>query len=261
MTILPGTRTDCGLGAQPPNPALVERANLRKSHSGLMVKLIFLCQRRADISHARYVELLLHGHVPIALTHHPTMQHYVVNIVEQNPAGWEDLDSIGELTFATLDDFRDRLYDSPAGQKIVQHDVAGFMGRAQAYATTSHVQRSPATPSPLGARSPGVKLICPLVRRPDMTHVSFVDHWLSHHVPLALRHHPAMSKYVTNVVDQQLSHGGLELDGIAELHFPSSDALERGMFDSPEGERIIREDIARFISRAAAYRVAEYRQK
>ena len=37
-----------------------------------MVKLIFLCRRRPDITHERYVELLLKGHVPIALRHHPT---------------------------------------------------------------------------------------------------------------------------------------------------------------------------------------------
>ena len=38
-------------------------------------------------------------------------------------------------------------------------------------------------------------------------------------------------------------------------------ALAEGMFDSQEGERIIREDIARFIGRSAAYRVAEYPQR
>ncbi len=226
-----------------------------------MVKLMFLCRRRADLTHARYAELLLASHVPIALKHHPPMRRYVVNIVEQTPAGWEELDSIGELFFDSLDDFRERLYDSPAGREIVQRDVAGFMGGADAYVTTEHVQRSLANRPALGARTLGVKLVCPLVRRPEMTHAEFVAHWLNQHVPLALKHHPQMTTYVTDTVERRLGDTGPELDGIAELHFPSEEALRSGLFDSAAGERIIRDDIARFIGRTAAYRVAEYRQK
>jgi len=226
-----------------------------------MVKLIFFCRRRTDISHARYAELLLEGHVPIALQHHPTMRRYVVNVVEQSPPGWDELDSIGELWFHSLDDFRHRLYDSAEGKRIVERDVARFMGSAVAYVTTEHVQKSPPTPPALGRRSPGVKLICPLERPAAMTHQAFVEHWLERHVPLALRHHPGMSQYATNVVDASLADSTPELDGIAELHFASTDALARGMFDSPAGERIIREDIGRFIGRTAAYRVAEYVQR
>ena len=75
-----------------------------------MVKLIFLCRRRPDITHDRYAALLLGGHVPIALRHHPTMQRYTVNIVEQSPVELDPLDSIGELSFATLADFRERIF-------------------------------------------------------------------------------------------------------------------------------------------------------
>lgn len=226
-----------------------------------MVKLIFLCRRRPDITHERYRELLLSGHVPIALKHHPTMRRYVVNIVEQSPAGWDALDSIGELWFDSLDDFRDRLYDSPAGRQIVERDVAGFMGGADAYATTEHVQRMPSVPPAHGVRTPGVKLVCPVVRRNGMTHEEFVGHWLSSHVPLALQHHPGMVRYVTNVVDRRLGDTGPELDGIAELHFASAETLAAAIFDSSAGERIIRDDMARFIGRTGAYHVVEYPQK
>jgi uncharacterized protein (TIGR02118 family) len=188
------------------------------------------------------------------------MRRYVVNIVEQSPAGWEELDSIGELWFDSLADFRERLYDSPGGRERIERDVAGFLGGADAYATTEHVQLGPIA-APAGTRTPGVKLICPLVRRPDLTHAQFVGHWLGRHVPLARRHHPGMGHYVTNVAEQRLSPTGLDLDGVAELAFASPEALAAGMFDSLDGERIVRDDIARFIGRTAAYRVAEYRQK
>ena len=225
-----------------------------------MVKLVFLCRRRPDLTHERYAELLVDGHVPLALRHHPTMRKYVVNLVEGLRAGAEALDSIGELSFDTLDDFRDRLYDSDAGRRIIEADVAGFMGGAHAYVTREHVQKGPVTTAPLGARSPGVKIVG-LVRRPDaMTHDEFVAHWLERHVPLALRHHPGLHKYVTNVVESRLGDAP-DWDGIAELHFPSLEAMRTGFFDSPEGERIIREDMRRFIGTTWGYDVAEYVQR
>ncbi len=232
---------------------------MTKEHS--MVKLVFLCRRRSDISLDTYADRLLTGHVPIALRHHPAMRKYVVNIVDRVPRGEEVLDSIGELSFASLDDFRERLYDSEEGRKIVERDVGGFMGGAHAYATTAHVQKMRPTSAPLGTRSPGIKLMCPIIRHPSMRHAEFVDHWLTRHVPLALQHHPGLIQYVTNVVDERLSPSGDPWDGFAELHFASEQSYRDGMFDSPAGERAIREDMARFIGRSAAYRVAEYVQK
>lgn len=225
-----------------------------------MVKLVFFCRRRPEVSHERYAAWLLERHVPLALRHHPAMRGYVVNIVEVTPPGAPELDSVGELVFDTLADYRERLYDSPAGARVIAEDVAGFLGAADAYATTEHVQRA-GTPAPLGVRTPGVKLICPLVRRAGMSHAEFVAHWLDHHVPLARRHHPALTRYVTNVVEARLSETGPDLDGIAELWFSSADVLRDGLFDSPSGERLVREDIARFIGWTTPYRVAEYVQK
>jgi uncharacterized protein (TIGR02118 family) len=225
-----------------------------------MVKMIFFCRRRAQIDHAAYATMVLQDHVPLALRHHPTMRSYVVNVVEQCPAGWPERDSVAELGFDSLEDYRARLYDSEAGRAVIARDVARFMGGAAAYATSEHVQRDAAIEVPLGTRTPLVKLVCPVRRRPDLTHAAFVDHWLQRHVPLALRHHPGLIRYVTNVVDQPL--GDAEpLDGIAELCFADEQSLRSGMFDSPEGERVVREDIARFIGATAAYRVGEYVQK
>lgn len=226
-----------------------------------MVKLIFLCRRRRTLSHAEYVRRVLEGHVPLALRHHPTMRGYVVNDVEAVPEGLPAIDTVAELWFDDLADYRERLYDSPEGRAVVERDVAAFMGGADAYCTTEHVQKAPAAPAPVGVRSRGVKLVCPVRRRPDLDHAAFVEHWLGRHVPLALRHHPGLSKYVTNVVDGRPDGGATDWDGIAELHFPSLQALATGLFDTPDGEAAIRADIARFIGFTAAYRVAEWVQR
>lgn len=226
-----------------------------------MVKMIFFCRRRSDISHERYVELLLDGHVPLALRHHPAMRQYVVNVVDGSPAGWEPFDSVGELWFDDLRSYRERLYDSPEGEAAVHDDVARFIGGVHAYATTEHVQKPRSSAAPIGRRSPGVKMICPLFRRPEMTHEAFVTHWLERHVPLALSHHPGLTRYVTNVVDERLSPDAPPLDGVAELHFESARDFRDRLFDSADGERIVREDLARFIGRTSAYVATEYVQK
>ncbi|MGH7785508.1 MAG: EthD family reductase [Candidatus Binatia bacterium] len=224
-----------------------------------MVKLVFLCHRRPDITHEQYAEHLLRRHVPLALRHHPTLRRYTVNIVDHSPAGEEGLDSIGELSFDRFEDYRDRLYDSAEGERIVHEDVAGFLGGAHAYAASEHVQK-PGTARSVGARTPGFKMFCPLRRRPELTHEQFVAHWLGVHVPLALEHHPTLVRYVTNVVDQRLSHSAADWDGFAELSFASPDDARQRMFASPEAERIVRADIARFIGHTFAYPVAEYPQ-
>jgi uncharacterized protein (TIGR02118 family) len=225
-----------------------------------MVKMIFFCRRRSDVDHASYVAMVLRDHVPLALRHHPTMRGYVVNVVEHSPAGWPAYDSVAELTFDSLDDYRTRLYDSDAGRAVIERDVSRFMGAAAAYVTRAHVQRDLTAPAALGTPAPLVKLVCPVRRRADMTHAAFVAHWLGSHAPLALRHHPGLVRYVTNVVDQSLGDA-VALDGVAELCFTDAASLGTGMFDSPDGERIIREDMARFIGSTTAYPVQEYVQQ
>src|SRR5262249_44032712 len=147
------------------------------------------------------------------------------------------------------------------GKTAIERDVAGFMGGAHAYATVEHVQKSTRLEPPLGSRTPGIKMMCPVRRKEGMSHAEFVDHWLGRHVPLALKHHPGMSRYVTNVVDQRLSPTGEDWDGFAELHFASADDMSRGLFDSPDGEAEIRRDIERFIGHTFPYFVAEHVQK
>ncbi len=226
-----------------------------------MRKMMFFCRRRADIDHDQYAEMVLADHVPLALTHHPTMRKYVVNLVDHVPAGEPAYDSVAELSFDTQEDYERRLYDSDDGRRVVMEDVARFMGGADAYATTEHVHRQPTPAGPIGGRSPRVKLLCPIRRNPDLSHEAFVEHWINRHRPLALAHHPGLIGYVANVVDQVLSDGSPSLDGIGELYFDSPRSLRDEMFGSPEDERIIRDDVERFIGHTNAYLVTEYVQK
>src|SRR5207244_6134659 len=118
---------------------------------------------------------------------------------------------------ASLADYRGRPCDSPGGGRAIAGDAAGSLGRADAYATTEHVQRAPAEPPSLGP-TPGVKLLVALGRARGQTPEDFLRHWLERHVPLALEHH-GMSRYVTSVVEERLGADAPLYDGFAEIHF------------------------------------------
>lgn len=228
-----------------------------------MPKLIFLCHRRPELSHEQYAEHLIRSHVPIALRHHTSMRRYVVNVVTLGLLpGPRELDSIGELSFDSLEDYRDRLYDSEEGRRVVGRDVAQFIGGADGYACTEHVRKGADRPGPYEEAAPlpapGAKLILCLKRKPDMTHGAFVDYWLEKHAPLVLEHGARVSKYVQNVVDQRLSPEATAYDGFAELHFASEDDFLAQMASHSQGPNPVQEDTARFVGEMAVWRVAEH---
>jgi uncharacterized protein (TIGR02118 family) len=100
---------------------------------------------------------------------------------------------------------------------------------------------------PVGERAVGFNRVALVPRLPSITHDAFAAHWTDVHGVLAVTHHPGIARYVQNVVVARLDERAPDWDGIAELHFVrTEDFLER-MHDSPEGKRIIREDVRRFI--------------
>lgn len=206
-----------------------------------MVKLLFFCRRRPDLTHERYATLLLDGHVPLALRHHPSMRRYVVNIVEQSLADAPPLDSIGALWFDTLADYQERLYDSPEGERIIARDVARFMGGADAYVTDEHVVRPPPAPT----RSAGEKLVVGFRRLPELTRAGFVERWLAA-PPLAVR------ASIANLIVERRGAAPPDYDGIAELYLEAS----------PAGPTpgAIREAFSP-LATVDIYRVAEYVQR
>jgi uncharacterized protein (TIGR02118 family) len=67
-------------------------------------------------------------HAPLARRHHPGICRYVQNVVVHKlTPDAPEIDGIAELGFASLDDFRERMYDSPAGREIIAADVREFI--------------------------------------------------------------------------------------------------------------------------------------
>lgn len=224
-----------------------------------MRKMIFLCTRKKGLSPAEYGQRILTNHVPLALAHHPTMQHYRVNLVER-PRGEPlvPVDSIAELSFATNEDFRDRLYASDEGRRIVTADTNTFLGSAAAYETTEFVQKEPEVPDQPAGPSDRFKMIAILQRPEGQSREEFRRCWIEEHKPLALEHHQGLVKYVANIVDAQLSPSDFPIDGISELHFADAEAFRTQMYTHPESREIIAADTKRFIGKSCAWFVQEH---
>lgn len=90
-----------------------------------------------------------------------------------------------------------------------------------------------------------IKVVFLVKRAEGTSHEEFLRHLLEYHVPLALRHHPRLRKYMSSpVVPGTDNPGGF--DAVAELYFDSLVDYREGLFDSPEGRRAIAEDVKRF---------------
>lgn len=225
-----------------------------------MVKILFFCQRLPDLTHAQYSKRLLEGHLPLALQHHRTLRKYVVNMVKHRTQSAGEIDSINVLYFDSVRVYREELYDSPQGKEIISRDVAGFLESTHGYVTREQVHKAEVHPLPTGQRSPGFKWIRPMSRRADVTHSEFVEHWLDNHIPLILKHQPTVSRLVTNIVDERLFGSGPDWDLIAELYCPKQRSPEAGLIDSTEAERILHDDLARFVGQQVTYISAEHIQ-
>ena len=91
---------------------------------------------------------------------------------------------------------------------------------------------------------PGAVGVFAMVAKMDLGHEAADRHWRDRHTPLALSIHLAMSNYAQLSVLHRFA--GPVWDGFALCGFESEQDLRTGFFASPEGERLIAEDVAKF---------------
>ncbi len=124
-----------------------------------------------------------------------------------------------------------------------------------AYVVEEHVRIDYDRDWPDGTESPGVRRISFVRAAPGLTRAEMARHWGEVHWPIAQVHHPALWRYVQNVVVEPVTTDAPEVDGIAELHFRSIADLRDRFYDSDEGLRIVAEDVRQFLDRGAGWRV------
>jgi hypothetical protein len=114
-------------------------------------------------------------------------------------------------------------------------------------------------PRPPHRAAPGVKFLSLMTFHDDLPSATARRLW-AHHAPLALRVHVGMARYVRDWVEE-LSPAELPVPrfhGIAELHFPSVQAMTEHWFDSEAGRAAIVHDVGHFLARATRLYTTEH---
>ena len=91
---------------------------------------------------------------------------------------------------------------------------------------------------------PSVLGVFTMLANPTLGAAASDKHWLENHAPLALKIHEAMTHYYQLSV--QYTFHGPKWNGFALCCFATEDDLRHRFFNSPEGERAIAEDVAKF---------------
>lgn len=110
-------------------------------------------------------------------------------------------------------------------------------------------------PRPPG-RAAGVKFLSLMTFHADLSEAAARRLW-AHHARLALRVHVGMARYVRDWV-VEASGDPVAFHGIAELHFPSVEAMTTRWFDSEAGRAAIIHDVGHFLERATRLYTTEH---
>ena len=166
--------------------------------------------------------------------------------VNVQPTGeaWQRLEAFNNEPDATA---MVKLWDSRSDDEALAFPLIDGARLVGAYRSDEIVQKDYDRDWPAGQASPGVKLVCLVHRRPDISREQYLDHWGSNHGPLAVRVQPGFWHYVQNHVSDWLTDETPDFDGVGELHFRTVDDVVTGMFADDEAERLIFEDIPRFM--------------
>ena len=93
-----------------------------------VVTRISFVKRAAGLSPEEFADHWANVHAPLARVHHSGLARYVQNVVvEKLSPDAPDVDGIAELGFASLEDFRERMYDSAEGRELIAADVRQFI--------------------------------------------------------------------------------------------------------------------------------------
>jgi uncharacterized protein (TIGR02118 family) len=106
-----------------------------------------------------------------------------------------------------------------------------------------------------GVAAPGVERISFVRALPGLTRAEMAAHWGDVHWPIARVHHPALWRYVQNVVLEVLTPESPDVDGIAQLTFRTVTDLRDRFYDSDAGKQVVADDVAKFLDRGAGWRI------
>lgn len=134
--------------------------------------------------------------------------------------------------------------------------AAWFPGaRVDAYHVDERVQQDWDRTWADGTPSPGARRMSFLHRAAGITRDEMAAHWSDVHAPLTRVHHPAIWRYVQNVVRAPLTPDAPDIDAVAELHFRSIGDLRGRFYDSDAGRKVIGDDVRQFLDPPRGWRM------
>lgn len=86
---------------------------------------LFPMVRRPELTHSQSDAHWRDRHAPLALKHHPAMSHYTQLSILQRIRGPE-WDGFALCGFDSVEDLKERFFDSPEGRVVIENDVASF---------------------------------------------------------------------------------------------------------------------------------------
>jgi uncharacterized protein (TIGR02118 family) len=95
------------------------------------VKRVAFIQRAEGLDRAEFARHWRDVHGPLAKIHHPAIVRYCQNVIVEplvdNVGDAGEFDGIAELSFWSMEDLNERMYDSEDGRRIVGEDVRRFI--------------------------------------------------------------------------------------------------------------------------------------
>jgi uncharacterized protein (TIGR02118 family) len=220
-----------------------------------MYKHVALLVRQDGLSHEAFVDYWQTNHTPIARDIEGVVRYTTVLPVDADAA---EFDGIAELCFADPGALYDALgsegsrdYDPAKGKaKAAREDVDNFLAVNERPRLIGEeiVEKDETDGDTTGL----YKHSAFLVRKDNMTHEEFRDHWANEHAPVA-REIPGVVRYARVVPTEPAA---AEFDGVAELYFESLDALRAALGESgsrdydPDHPKALeaREDVDNFLA-------------
>lgn len=117
-------------------------------------------------------------------------------------------------------------------------DVAGVLRNIEAdvhgYRVTERIRLDP-VPVPDGTRSDVLANVAVLRRPETMTRAEYLEYWMVHHTPIAIRTQNT-SGYLQNIVEEALTPSSPEISAIVEEHFPMAAIADSHAFYGSRGD-------------------------
>lgn len=194
---------------------------------------------------------LLAEAAPALLAAAPGLAAASLDLVDAAPAvpPWQ---RPGEPAAAAGEPAYDAVFDL-WGEEAALAAACRFLGdRALLSLRLDETVEKDALPRPPGC-APGVKFLSLMTFQPDLP-VAVARRLWAHHASLALDVHVGMTRYVRDWVIA----GDATFHGIAELHFPSVEAMMTRWFRDEAGRAAIAHDVGHFLLRATRLYATEH---